>query len=226
MENEIIDLGSWNVPTSWDEITLKQFQEIEKYYSDKDKAFDAREVLHIFTNKSIDDINKLPISFTNELMNQLLFLQDKPNDYKPSNVIEIDGVRYGINVMEKLKTGEYVAVDTILKADPYNYAAILGVLCRKDGEIYDSRFEAEELNKRIEMFEKQSIMKIFPTIGFFLSLYGVQKIPSLLYSEVEDKLNLIQKHLETSENLGVFKKFSLNLQMKKLRKLLESNKNI
>ena len=31
MDNEnVIDFGSWTVPTSWDELTLKQFQEIEK----------------------------------------------------------------------------------------------------------------------------------------------------------------------------------------------------
>ena len=51
MDNEnVIDFGSWTVPTSWEEITLKQFQEIEKYYSNKDKDFDIRDVLHIFTN--------------------------------------------------------------------------------------------------------------------------------------------------------------------------------
>ena len=60
MDNEnVIDFGSWTVPTSWDELTLKQFQEIEKYYSNKDKDFDIREVLHIFTNKTEDEIKAL-----------------------------------------------------------------------------------------------------------------------------------------------------------------------
>ena len=73
MDNEnVIDFGKWTVPTSWEEITLKQFQEIEKYYSNKDKDFDIREVLHIFTNKTEDEINALPITFTNELMNKLM----------------------------------------------------------------------------------------------------------------------------------------------------------
>ena len=38
-EENVIDLGVWNVPTSWDEVTLKQYQEIERYYEDKDKDF-------------------------------------------------------------------------------------------------------------------------------------------------------------------------------------------
>lgn len=227
MDNEnVIDFGSWTVPTSWDELTLKQFQEIEKYYSDKDKDFDIREVLHIFTNKTEDEINALPITFTNELMNKLMFLKDKPKDYEPSSFIEIDGVRYGINVMEKLKTGEFVAIDTILKNDPHDYISIFAVLCRKDGEIYDSKFEAEEFDKRVELMGKQPVIKMLPLIAFFFNLYIVRKTHSQLYSEVEEGLNLIQQNIDNSENLGVFKRHSLNSQMKKLRKLLKSNKSI
>ena len=227
MDNEnVIDFGSWTVPTSWEEITLKQFQEIEKYYSDKDKDFDIREVLHIFTNKTEDEINELPIVFTNELMNKLMFLKDKPKDYEPSNFIEIDGVRYSINIMEKLKTGEFVAIDTILKSDPHDYISIFAVLCRKDGEIYDSKFEAEEFDKRVELMGKQPAIKMFPLIAFFFNLYIVRMTHSQLYSEVEEGLNLIQQNIDNSENLGVFKRRSLNSQMKKLRKLLKSNKSI
>ena len=185
MDNEnVIDFGSWTVPTSWEEITLKQFQEIEKYYSNKDKDFDIREVLHIFTNKTEDEINELPIVFTNELMNKLMFLKDKPKDYEPSNFIEIDGVRYGINIMEKLKTGEFVAIDTILKSDPHDYISIFAVLCRKDGEIYDSKFEAEEFDKRVELMGKQPAIKMLPLIAFFFNVYIVRMTHSQLYSEV------------------------------------------
>lgn len=227
MDNEnVIDFGKWTVPTSWEEITLKQFQEIEKYYSDKDKDFDIREVLHIFTNKTEDEINALPITFTNELMNKLMFLKDKPKDMKPTNQIEIDGVRYSINVMEKLKTGEFVAIDTILKNDPHDYISVFAVLCRKDGEIYDSKFEAEEFNKRVELMGNQPAINMLPLIAFFFNLYIVRKTHSLLYSEVEEGLNLIQQSIDNSENLGVFKRRSLNSQMKKLRKLVELNKSI
>ena len=227
MDNEnVIDFGKWTVPTSWEELTLKQFQEIEKYYSNKDKDFDIREVLHIFTNKTEDEINALPIVFTNELMNKLMFLKDKPKDYEPSNFIEIDGVRYGINIMEKLKTGEFGAIDTILKNDPHDYVSIFAVLCRKDGEIFDSKFEAEEFDKRVELMGKQPAIKMLPLIAFFFNLYVVRKTHSLLYSEVEEGLNHIQQSINNSESLGVFKRRSLNSQMKKLRKLVELNKSI
>lgn len=227
MDNEnVIDFGSWHCPTSWDELTLKQFQEIEKYYSNKDKDFDIREVLHIFTNKTEDEINALPITFTNELMNNLMFLKDKPKDYEPSNFIEIDGVRYGINVMEKLKTGEFVAIDTILKSDPHDYISIFAVLCRKDGEIYDSKFEAEVFEDRQKLFAKQPIMKIMPLISFFINCYIVRKMHSLLYSEVEEGLNLMEQNIESSRANGDLSALSTRRLMKKLKKLRKSIKSI
>lgn len=226
MKETIKDFGEWNLPTTWDEVTLEMFQKIEKYYSDKDKNFDVRDVLDIFTSHTKDEINELPIEFTEKLMNKLSFLTTQPNFGEPSPSIEIDGEKYTVNVMEKLKTGEYVAVDTVIKADQHNYAAMLAILCRKDGELYDSKFEAEVFEDRQKLFEKQPITKVMPIVSFFLELYAVRTIPSQLYSEVEEELNHIQKSIETSEKLGVFKKRSLNSRMKKLRKLLESNKSI
>lgn len=227
MDNEnVIDLGKWTVPTKWEDVTLEMFQKIEKYYSDKDKNFDVREVLDIFTDHTRDEIDQLPINFTDKLLNELSFLKEQPDYGDASPKIEIDGEEYSINVMEKLKTGEYVAIDTILKNDSHDYISILAVLCRKNGEIYDSKFEAEVFEERQKLFAKQPIMKIMPLISFFLSLYIVRRTHSLLYSEVEEGLNLIQQNIDNSENLGVFKRRSLNSQMKKLRKLLKSNKSI
>lgn len=227
MDNEnVIDFGKWAVPTKWDDVTLEMFQKIEKYYSDKDKDFDVREVLDIFTDHTRDEIDQLPINFTDKLLNELSFLKEQPKYGDASPKIEIDGEEYSINVMEKLKTGEYVAIDTILKSDPHDYISILAVLCRKQGELYDSKFEAEVFEERQKLFAKQPVTKIMPLISFFLSLYIVRMTHSQLYSEVEEGLNLIQQNIDNSENLGVFKRRSLNSQMKKLRKLLKSNKSI
>lgn len=225
MDNNTIDYGKWNIPTSWDEITLKMFEDIERYYSDTDKKFDARQVLHIFTNKTVDEINALPLELTEILMNKLLFLQEKPKDVEASNKVKIDGEEYIINVMEKLKTGEYISIDTIMKGDKYDYASILAVLCRKEGEVYDSKFEAEVFEQRKEMFEKQPITKILPIIGFFLNLYVMLKIPSQLSLEVEAELNRIQKHIETLRKNGDLSILSTKLAMRKLKKLQKSLKS-
>lgn len=227
MDNEnVIDLGKWTVPTKWDDVTLEMFQKIEKYYSDKDKDFDVREVLDIFTDHTRDEIDQLPINFTEKLMNELSFLQTSPNFGEPTASLEIDGVKYTVNVQEKLKLGEFVAVDEVLKSDKFNYAAILAILCRKNGEIYDSKFENEVLPSRISMWEKQPVMEVMKIVAFFLNCYIMLEIPSQLYSEVEEGLNLTQKHIETLRKNGDLSALSTKRLMRKLKKLRKSISSI
>lgn len=225
MADEIIDYGNWIVPSSWNDVSLKQYQEIEKFYEGKDDNVDVREIVHILCDKTIDEVNQLPMDFLEEIMEKLAFMQETPEVGKPSNKIVVDNVEYGVNIMEKLKTGEWISLDTIVKNDRHNYAAMLAVLCRKEGEIYDSRFEAEVFDERQKMWEKQPLVKILPLITFFLNLWVVSRKHSQLYMEVEEAINLIQKRIETSENLGVWRKFCMKWQMRNLRKSLKSNSN-
>ena len=227
MADEVImDFGEWKTPRGWNELTLKQFQDIERYYSDKDKQFDVREVLNLFTDHSVEEISQLPIDFVDKLLNELSWLQDAPEYGEARPYIDINGERYQVNVMEKLKFGEYVSIDTILKADKYNYAAVLAVICRKEGEAYDSRFEAEVFEDRVKLFEAQPLMEVMPIVSFFLNLWLVLGKHSLLYSLVEEELNHIQQSIDNSEKIGAFRKCYIRWQMTKLRKLLKSNKNI
>ena len=221
MDN-IIDLGVWNVPSSWDEVTLKQYQEIERYYEGKDKGFDIREVLHILTNHTEDEINMLPLDFLEKVMERLSFITEPIKEEEPRNWIEIDGERYTVHTEQQLKTGEYIASDTLLKVDKHNYSGLLAILCRKNGEIYDSKFENEVLDDRIKLFEKQPITKIFCIIGFFLQLYIASMTPTLLSSKVREAIDLTRKDIETSVKNGEVSKRSMKSAMKKLRKLEKS----
>ena len=218
----IIDLGVWNVPKSWDEVTLKQYQEIERYYDGKEENFDVRKVLHILTNHTEDEINMLPIDFLEKIMGSLTFLQEPIKEEEPRNWVEINGERYTVHTEQQLKTGEYIASDTALKGDKHNYAGLLAILCRKEGELYDSKFEAEVLEDRIKLFEKQPITKILCIIGFFLQLYITSMTPTLLSSKIREAIDLTRKDIETSAKNGELSKRSMKSLMKKLRKLEKS----
>ena len=218
MDNEnVIDLGKWTTPKSWDELTLKQFQAIEEYYSDKDKKFDVREVLELFTDHSKEEISQLPIDFVDKLLNELTWLHESPKWGEPTNKIELDGEKYQVNVQEKLKTGEYIAVDTVLKSDKHNYAAIMAILCRKEGELFDSKFENEVLGDRIQMWEKTPVTKVMPIISFFFELWLVSQKNTQLYSMVEEAINLTRQDIENSHKDGDLSKRSMKSAMKKLK---------
>ena len=182
--------------------------------------------MDILIDKDREYIEQLPAEFLETILTHLVFLATTPDVKESSNKIKIDGEEYVINVMEKLKLGEYVAVDNVIKNDRHDYASILAILCRKNGEVYDSTFEAEKFDERKKLFEKQPVTSILPMVSFFLNLYIVLEKHSQLYSKVEEGIDLIQQNIGNLEKIGVFKRLSLNWQMRKLKKSLKSIKRI
>ena len=223
------DFGEWKVPQSWDDLTLGKFQELERLYDgddDKERKFDVRDVLDLMTDRTKDEINELPIEFTDSLLRKMYWLHEQPDFGKPSNKITIDGVQYTVHNENEMKFGEYVALDTALKGDKHNYAAMLAILCRKDGEIFDAKFENEILPSRIEFWKNVSVMKVMPIVSFFLELSSMSLQVSQLSLEIQEGINHILKHIETSKQNGVFSALYTKWQVRKLKKLQKSIKNI
>ena len=223
------DFGEWKVPSSWDELTLGKFQELERLYDTEDgneRKFDVRDVLDLMTDRTKDEINELPIEFTDSLLRKMYWLHEQPDFGKPSNKITIDGETYTVHNENEMKFGEYVALDTALKGDKHNYAAMLAILCRKDGEIFDAKFENEILPSRIEFWKNVSVMKVMPIVSFFLELSSMSLQVSQLSLEIQEGINHILKHIETSKQNGVFSALYTKWQVRKLKKLQKSIKNI
>ena len=226
-EKNIVDFGEWIVPNDWSQITLKKFQAIQDYYEgiSGDTKFDIRQVLHILCDKTIDEVNQLPSEFLDMILEKLTFLQEQPKQDEPRNYININGEKYSIHFENQLKTGEYIAADTVLKNDKNNIALLLAILCRKDDEIYDSKFENEIVPQRQKMFEEQKVMDVMPIAAFFLTLYGQSVMLSQLFMAVEDALNNTRSSIESSEKLTVFRKLYLKWQITQLQKSLKSTSN-
>lgn len=206
------------IPTSWDEITLKQFQELQSFYGDEEKKFDAREVLHILTNLSIDEVNELPYEVSEVLLEKLSFIATEPNIGEPTNKIEYNGETYVINTQEKLKTGEYLAYETSIKGDKNDYASILAILCRKEGEVYDQRFENEMYEQRKNMFLEVPMVKVMPTISFFLKLWIMFNVPSQLSSHLKELISQERNNIETLHKNGELGRRTMKSVMKTLNK--------
>lgn len=222
------DFGEWKVPSSWDDLTLGKFQELERLYDgdENERKFDVRDVLDLMTDRTKDEINELPIEFTDMLLRKMYWLHEQPQFGKPSNKITVDGVQYTVHNENEMKFGEYVALDTALKGDKHNYAAMLAILCRKDGEIFDAKFENEILPSRIEFWKNVSVMKVMPIVSFFLELSSMSLQVSQLSLEIQEGINHILKHIETSKRNGVFSALYTKWQVRKLKKLQKSIKNI
>lgn len=208
----LYDFGEWTIADKWEDVSLKQFVELMRLNDSGIR--DIRDVIAILSDHTKDEINMLPIDFIESMMARLTFLNKAP-ELDNSNQIEIDGETYFVNVMEKLKTGEFVDINTAIQSDSLNYAAFLAILCRKKDEVYDDDFIANKLDERIEMYNNQPITKILPVIGFFLNLYRISKTPSQnCMTEIQQTANQLLKDTETSLRSGGYKKLSLKQLMK------------
>ena len=229
-DENIIDLGEVFVPESWEDVTLKQFIEIQKIYEEHNVEDSSqvtfKDLLHILINKDIDFINQLPIEFVDKIIAKLDFLQEPLKCDQPTNSITIGNEKYTVHTENQLKTGEYIAAETSIKADKNNFAAILAILCRKEGELYDSKFENEVLPDRIAMFEQVSVVKVLPIVNFFLNLWIFSRQNFQLCIVAQEALDLCQKDIETSAKNGEISKLSTKLLMRKLKKLRQSIKSI
>lgn len=219
-----MDFGKITIPTKWSEVTLKQFQELMKVYNQEDK--DILDILSIFTQKDKKELRQMPSEFIETMLVHLQFMNTKL-EVEPSSQIDIDGKIYRINYTEKLKFGEFVDVETLIKEDKYNWAAILAMLCRLEGEIYDDDFIANQLDERIKMYESLPIDRALQLINFFLKLklrYITYSLRSLTLKEAREAAESLVQSIRDSVKAGAGTRLNsiyAKIELRKLEKQLK-----
>lgn len=217
------DYGNINVPTSWNDITLRQFVKLMRLQEEEGKEEPSIvDIMAVLTDTDKKYIYSLPSDFANTIMAHLLFLNE-PLKEEPKAEVEINGEKYKINYMEKLKFGENVDATTVMDSDKFAYADLLAILCRKEGEVYDDDFIANHIEKRTEMWNNQPITKVYPLITFFLTLHAMSgKHLEQYLTTTEDQLLQLVRDIKNSAKRGDGLKLSMTSRMKvwwKCRKL-------
>ena len=217
-----MDFGKVTIPTKWEDITLKQFCELMRVYDKDDK--DILDVLEVLSGKSKAELRQMPADFIDTMLQHLQFM-NIPLNVKADSKIIINGEEYKVNHTEKLKFGEWTDAETVLKEK--DYAGLLAILARKDGEIYDDDFIANELEKRVELFNSLPITKALVLLNFFLKL----KLRYILFSQKslensKEAVESLVQSIKSSLKDGDGKKLDLIYAKIKLRRLEKSLKCI
>lgn len=221
-----MNFGKITVATSWEQVTLKQFQELLAIYDRENK--DILDIISLFTGRDKDELRQFPTQFIDEILTHLQFMNTELKAL-PKHFIKIGDEEYIINHTEKLKFGEYVDVETILKGDKYNYAGMLGILCRKEGEIYDDDFIANKLNDRVKMFEELPMTKAMRLVNFFLKLgqrYIAYTQKSLAIQQGKEAAEQLAQSIRDSLKDGDLKKLDMIYAKTELKRLEKSLKSI
>lgn len=220
--NKTVELGQYNIPTKWEEVTLKQFQQILELEDKNDNLA----ILAIMLGKTKEEVQQLPSKVLTLFYQNLNFFKEEPK-VEVDNKLTINNELYVINDKDNMKVGEYADFNEILQYDRNNYAYMLAILCRKEGEVYDDKFIAEKLNKRKEMFENIPVTEALKTVNFFFQKFISLKTNTMNYSTAlkEEVESLIAESIkDLRKNGGFFKPSNLRaiMKLKKLKKQLKS----
>lgn len=219
-ENNEVEISPINIPTSWDEMNLNTYQKLQKYYKtlNENDKIDLIKLLSILTDKDEDDIRLLPTKFLNILLDKTLFLNEKP-EIKETNKIVIDNETYYINTMETMAMGEWVDANTAMDNDGDDYATILAILCRKEGEKYDNDFINNKFEERVRIFKNLSVTNSLNLISFFLRFLDVflMNSPNSIQG-LRQEIEALANSIVTSLNSGDYKGFCSYWQKRKLKK--------
>lgn len=167
------ELTTYSFPTSWDDITISQYQRLYEIPKREDNnLFYYFDVLHALSNIEHSVLQQMSFSDFRQLTEQLQFIYTPVVDKKLTG-IELEGDVYYIHTdFNKYTAGEIITIDTILRQYNNDYVKcmtdLLCVFLRKKVNDKVEIFTTDLLNRK-GLFSTIKIGDINSVFGFFLS---------------------------------------------------------
>jgi hypothetical protein len=223
------------IPSSWKDIKLGQYQEYIQYIQQNpnDKPYKMiLNLLSILTDTDIEMFCRMPMNTIHELHQNIKFMEEEPTA-RFKNIIEIDGVRYGFQKdMHKLTLGEWIDIEHyIVNSDIIdNLHYITAILYRKVVKEGDEYFDYEiepytdiQLEGRAKLFKYNANIEDIYGIALFFYLIVSELWNNIIsYSPtmtMEEKVMMI---MERTQDIEAKKKLK-ELHEKSLSKSLTGN---
>lgn len=160
-----------NLPSGWDEITIKQYDKIAKIERTESNLIQFVEILKILTNVDEETIMSIPAVEFQNITDNLQFLQEEVEDKEVESIV-VDGVEYFLKKeFDKLTMGESISIEIIMKKyDNDLTKAIPELLCiflRKKKENGKLESFKNSFMERAEMFSNLMISDVHQLFVFF-----------------------------------------------------------
>ena len=181
-----VDDNEYKIPNSWEDMTLGNYIDFFNFQdSNKDREIDDLYMIEVFEILSdCDEVIDIPINELKDLLSELTFLSETPklNDNK---TILIDEKLYGCIDLNKMTTGEYISIKTLMGSEKTvlnGLPKLLSIILRPAEEFVDSetgekklkieKFSVENLTWRAEKFKELKVVDVLHWINFFLTGKG------------------------------------------------------
>lgn len=204
------------VPTSWNEVTLKQFDKILEISNNKDLTIAEREIRLIatLTNTDISVIQYLDAPSFQNISNKLSFLNTKPEKKVPVDSFVLNGKDYHADLTPVNWTaGQFLDYKVLAGEDIDKKAArLIACFVYPEGAAYnDGSYDVEDVVNDINDY--MTVSEVTGFTDFFMLQYTAYAKALLAYSE---------RKIKRSKAISKQDKKKILEQMNKSKDLIKS----
>ena len=204
------------VPTSWNEVTLKQFDKILEISNNKDLTIAEREIRLIatLTNTDISVIQYLDAPSFQNISNNLSFLNTKPEKKVPVDSFVLNGKDYHADLTPVNWTaGQFLDYKVLAGEDIDKKAArLIACFVYPEGAAYnDGSYDVEDVVNDINDY--MTVSEVTGFTDFFMLQYTAYAKALLAYSE---------RKIKRSKAISKQDKKKILEQMNKSKDLIKS----
>lgn len=185
MENNIIQMK-----TSWDEITLNEFIQLDQLiHADIPDSYKTSNIVALLCNKSLDEIENLPITQFKSLVSKLDFIYTKPAYSDVEKSYSLNGHEYKLKAeIPSITTAQYIDYQAYMKEPDKDLTKLISVWLIPAGHEYNDGYDMNTV------FEDAGSMTLSDAMGisFFFSRQLAASI-KIMQCSLEKNLNLLKK---------------------------------
>ena len=167
-------IKTYNIPTSWEEVTVKQFTQLYRYKNDNlNELLAAVNLISAISGIDQNVLLQMEIDDFKILTTQVSFITTEVPKVDV-DYLEVGEDKYYLYTdFNRLTTGEVITIETLLDSSDFDVHKILSdLLClflRKKDE--NGKFEkfTTDMLKRKETFLDLPISQVYHVFGFFLN---------------------------------------------------------
>jgi len=173
------------IPTSWDEITLRQYEQISQLKPGDNETENLLSILVILCRLTDAELKCIPLHYYAEIFSGMEWISVTPEP-KLIDSIKIKGELYNVNKnWNNLTFGEAISIEQLLmdnKVDANSYGFVLACLLRKP----DTTFNAGQVMELLEVIKDE--LTITEVLGLMLGFSNGENNYTTINSQVYSSL--------------------------------------
>ncbi len=177
-------LKTISIPTSWDDIKLKTFEELVEASNDKTLDMIDRELLivSILTGLSVRDVSALDMKSYNTITSKIHFLTEPVPKYMPKDSILINGTRYHVDLHPgNIIAQQFLDYKLLIQSKQTKLTARLcACFMYPEGHEYNDGYDIDKVVD--DIWYNLAVPEVTALTSFFMEQYRALSIALVQYS--------------------------------------------